>query len=152
MNRYVLSVVMTGVLALGAYSFSNAQQPEQGPGGRGPGGFGRGHGRGAMAALRGVELTEQQRTAVRAILEEARKSNPPDRDAGRGGGLRHQLEAEIFTEAPDAHKITTLQQQLVQEFAERLAREVAVKQKVATVLTAEQLEQMRKSPVRNPRS
>lgn len=135
MKRLTLSVVMTGVLGLAAFSVSNAQQgaPGDGPRGRwprGPGGFGRG-----VALLRGVDLTDEQKAAIKAIHEAGRQDRTgPPADVT----LRRELEAEVFAEAPDAQKIATLQQQLAQAHGERLAHEIAVKQKVAAVLTAEQ--------------
>ena len=49
----------------------------------------------------------------------------------------------MFAETPDAQKIATLQQQLVQAQCERLANEIAIEQKIAAVLTAEQRAQVR---------
>src|SRR5262245_39638879 len=67
MKRFALSVVMTGVLGLAAYSFSGAQAPAGGPEGQRSWG-GRG-GRGDIALLRGADLTEEQKAAIRAIRE-----------------------------------------------------------------------------------
>ena len=143
MKRLTLSVVMTGVLGLAAFSISNAQQgggsPGGGPRGRGPGGPG-GFGRGGVAVLRGVDLTDEQKASIKAIHDAERpaRTGPPADEA-----LRRELEAEVFADAPDAQKIATLQQQLVQAQAERLAHEIAVQQKVAAVLTAEQRAKVR---------
>ena len=144
MKRLTLSVVMTGVLGLAAFSLSNAQQSGdsprgRGPGGRGPGGPG-GFGRGGVAVLRGVDLTDEQKASIKAIHDEHRQARTgPPADAA----LRRELEAEVFAEAPDAQKIATLQQQLVQAQSERLAHEIAVQQKVAAVLTADQRAKVR---------
>lgn len=136
MKRLTLSVLMAGVLGLAAFSISNAQQPSPGggPRGRGPGGPG-GFGRGGVAVLRGVDLTDEQKVSIKAIhdAERPERAGPPADEA-----LRRELEAEVFSDAPDAQKIATLQQQLVQAQAERLAHGIAVQQKVAAVLTAEQ--------------
>jgi Spy/CpxP family protein refolding chaperone len=142
MKRLTLSVVMTGVLALAAFSLSNAQQGGETPRGRGPGAPGGpgGFGRGGVAVLRGVDLNDEQKASIKAVLEaerSARTGAPADM------GLRRELEAELFADSPDAQKIVTLQQQLVQAQGERLAREIAVQQKVAAVLTAEQRAQVR---------
>jgi Spy/CpxP family protein refolding chaperone len=139
MKRLTLTVVMTGVLGLAAFSLSNAQQGGEAPRGRGPGGPG-GFGRGGAAVLRGVDLTDEQKAAITAIHEaerQARTGPPADLT------LRRQLEAEVFAEAPDAQAIATLQQQLVQAQSERLAHEIAVQQKVAAVLTPEQRSKIR---------
>jgi protein CpxP len=127
------------VLGLAAFSLSNAQQSGEAPRGRGPGGPG-GFGRGGGAVLRGVDLTDEQKTSIKAIHDAERQDRTgPPADAT----LRRELEAEVFAEAPDAQKIAALQQQLVQAQSERLAHEIAVKQKVAAVLTAEQRSKIR---------
>ena len=139
MKRLILSGVMTGVLGLAAFSLSNAQQSGEAPRGRGPGGPG-GFGRGGGAVLRGVDLTDEQKASIKAIHDAERQDRTgPPADAT----LRRELEAEVFGEAPDAQKIAALQQQLVQAQSERLAHEIAVKQKVAAVLTAEQRSKIR---------
>jgi protein CpxP len=139
MKRLILSVVMTGVLGLAAFSLSNAQQSGEAPRGRGPGGPGA-FGRGGGAVLRGVDLTDEQKASIKAIHDAERQDRTgPPADAT----LRRELEAEVFAEAPDAQKIAALQQQLVQAQSERLAHEIAVKQKVAAVLTAEQRSKIR---------
>jgi protein CpxP len=93
-----------------------------------------------VAMLRGVDLTDEQKASIKAIHEAERqdRTGPPADMA-----LRRELEAEVFAEAPDAQKIATLQQQLVQAQTERLAHEIAVQQKVAAVLTAEQRSKIR---------
>jgi Spy/CpxP family protein refolding chaperone len=138
MKRFTLSVVMTAVLGLAAYTWSGAQEPGRGPGPGRPGG--PGFGRGGMALLRGADLSEQQQADIKAIREASR-----DADAGPPADmtLRRQLEAEVFADAPDAQKIAALQEQLVKAQAVRLAREVATQQKVAQVLTAEQRAKIR---------
>ena len=137
MKRFALSVVMTGVLGLAAYTLSGAQPPAGGAGGGrprgGPGGGGPG-----IAFLRGADLTEEQRTAIKAIREAERPAEPPVE-----GRLRRELHAEVFAEAPDTQKIATLQQQLAESQSARLAREVATEQKIAQVLTPEQREKIR---------
>ena len=90
--------------------------------------------------LRGVDLTDEQKASIKAIHDEHRQARTgPPADAA----LRRDLEAEVFAEAPDAQKIATLQQQLVQAQSERLAHEIAVQQKVAAVLTADQRAKVR---------
>jgi len=150
MKRLTLSVVMTGVLGLAAFSLSNAQQSGDGqpggPRGRGPGGPG-GFGRGGVAVLRGVDLTDEQKASIKAIhdAERPERTGPP-----ADASLRRELEAEVFADAPDTQKIATLQQQLVQAQGERLAHEIAVQQKVAAVLTAEQRSKVRERLSQGP--
>src|SRR5215203_1509312 len=130
-----MSVVMTGVLALAAFSLSNAQQagvPGDGPRQRG---FGPGPGRSGIAMLRGLDLTDEQKAAIKAIHDAGR---PAQDGLPADAGIRRQLDAELFAEAPDAQKIASLRQQLVQAQSQRLAHEIAVQQQVAQVLTPEQ--------------
>lgn len=152
MKRLTLSVVMTAVLGLAAFSLSNAQQsgsPGDGPRGRGPGGPGGpgGFGRGGVAMLRGVDLTDEQKASIKAIHDAERqaRTGPP-----AGVALHRELQAEIFADAPDAQKIATLQQQLVQAQSEHFAQELVVQQKVAAVLTSEQRAKVRERLAQGP--
>ena len=137
MKRTILNVVLAGVLGLGAVTLSNAQQAGRAGGDSGP--RGRGPGRGGFALLRDANLTDEQKAQIKAIRDAEQPQAGPPADAG----LRRQLEAELFADAPDGAKIAALQQQLVQAQAERLAREITSQQKVAAVLTAEQRAQIR---------
>ena len=148
MKRLTLSVMMTAVLGLAAFSLSNAQSgsPGEGPRGRGPGGPG-GFGRGGVAMLRGVDLTDEQKASIKAIHDGERQARTgPPADVA----LRRELQAEIFADAPDAQKIAALQQQLVQAQSEHFAQELAVQQKVAAVLTSEQRAQVRERLAQGP--
>jgi protein CpxP len=150
MKRFTLTVVLTAVLGLAAYTLADAQSDRHGF--RGPdaglagfqergrlGGPGR-PGGGAMFALRGLELTEEQRTKIRAIHDAERQSHlGPSAEAG----LHRQLQEALYAEAPDAAKIAALQEQLVQAQSARLARRIEIEQQVALVLTAEQRAQVR---------
>ena len=139
MKRFALSVVMTGVLGLAAYTFSGAQPPARGPEGQRPWG-GPGGPRGDIALLRGADLTEDQKAAIKAIRE-------ADQASGQGpsveGRLRRELQAELFSDTPDAQKVASLQQQLTESQTARLARQIATDQKIAQVLTAEQRAKIR---------
>jgi Spy/CpxP family protein refolding chaperone len=142
MKRFTLSVLMTVVLGLAAYTWSGAQR-EPGPGRPG----GPGAGRGAMALLRGANLTDEQQAAIRAIRETSR--------TGQSGApvesqLRRQLDAEVFAEAPDTGRITALQQQLLQAQGQRLANDIATQQKIAQVLTSEQRAKVRERLTQPP--
>lgn len=146
MKRFALSVVMTGVLGLAAYTFSGAQPPVQGPEGGRPRGGGPGGGRGDMMFLRGANLSEEQRAAIKAI----RDAEQPAPEGASEPRLRRDLQAEVFAEAPDTQKIATLQQQLGEVQAARLARQVAVDQKIAQVLTGEQRAKIRERLAQGP--
>lgn len=141
MKRLILSVVITAVLGLTAYTMAGAQDPgrERGFGPGGPGGRG-GPGRGAWSLLRGADLTDDQQAQIKEIREAARELRdgpPPELD------LHRQLQTEIFADAPDAQKLTTLKQQIAQAHAAQLAKRVTADQKVAQVLTAEQRAKVR---------
>jgi Spy/CpxP family protein refolding chaperone len=139
MKRFTLSVVMTGVLGLAAYSFSGAQPPAGRPDGPrlrgGPGGA-----RGDIALLRGADLTDAQKAAIKAIRD---AEQPAANGLPAEARLRRELDAEVFADAPDSQKIATLHQQLAETQAARLARQIAVDQKIAQVLTAEQRAKIR---------
>jgi Spy/CpxP family protein refolding chaperone len=135
MKRVTMTVVMTGVLALAAFSVSNAQQPGMPGDGPRQRGFGPGPGRGGIAMLRGLDLTDEQKAAIQAIHEAERPAQAgPPADAS----IRRQLDAEVFADVPDAQKIASLEQRLVQAQRQRLAHEIVVQEKVAQVLTPEQ--------------
>ncbi len=147
MKRFTLSVVMTGVLGLAAYTLSEAQLPGRGPDGSrrgGPGG-----GRPEIALLRAADLTDEQKAAIKAIreAEPGRPDGPPVE-----ARLRRVLQAEVFADSPDTQKIATLQQQLAEAQAARLARQIAVEQKIAQVLTAEQRAKIRERLAQGPES
>jgi periplasmic protein CpxP/Spy len=147
MKRFALSVVMTGVLGLAAYTFSGAQPPARGPEGQrhwgGPGG-----GRGDIALLRGADLTEDQKAAIKAIREAEHQATGQGPSAE--GRLRRELQAEVFADTPDAQKIASLQQQLGESQTARLARQIAADQKIAQVLTAEQRARIRERLAQAP--
>jgi Spy/CpxP family protein refolding chaperone len=134
MKRTVWSVVVAVLLAVTAFGFANAQGHAQ----RGPRpdfggpGFGRG-GPGGFARF--ADLTDEQKKQVQAIFEEERASRqgPP-----ASMTLRRQLDAEILSDSPDDQKIDSLRQQLVQAHGEELSRQIALQQRIAQVLTAEQ--------------
>jgi periplasmic protein CpxP/Spy len=137
MKRLTLSVVITAVLGLAAYTMAGAQAPTRGRG-FGPGG--PGPDRGAMGLLRGVDLTTEQQAQIKALRDAERDSRqgPPAEMQ-----LQRQLQAEIFADAPDAQTISSLQEQIAQAQTARLARQIALDQKIAQVLTAEQRAKIR---------
>lgn len=147
MKRLTLSIMMTAALALAAFTAANAQGPGRGPGfGFGPGGPG-GPGRGAMAVLRGLDLTDDQRTQIKAIREAAREARdtPP-----AGVPLHRQIQAEIFADVPDTQTLATLQDQLIQAQAAQFAKRLEIEQKIAQVLTPEQRQQVRERLAQAP--
>jgi len=143
MQRFALSVVMTSVLGLAAYTFSGAQPPARGPEGQRPrGGPGAG-----VALLRGADLTEEQKAAIKAIRE---AEQPTAEGPSVEARLRRELQAEVFADSPDVQKIASLQQQLAESQSARLARQIATDQKIAQVLTAEQRAKIRERLAQAP--
>ena len=127
----VVGAIAAAFVASVAIAGSQEQQGDRrGPGLGGPGRGGRGPLPGLMQSL-----TEEQRTQVRAILEEQRKGEDGPPVEGR---LRRDLEAELLADAPNDQKIETLKQQLLAAQAEGLTRHIAIQRKIAQVLTAEQ--------------
>lgn len=157
MKRFTVSVMVTAVLGLAAYSLADAHGVRPGFDGRNSGignfqerGPGRGPGRGGgMFALRGLDLTADQTEQVKAIHDAERANRE---NARADADLHRQLRAALFADQPDAQKIAALQQQLIQAQSARLARQIAVEQKVASVLTAEQRAQLRERLEKNPRA
>ena len=153
MKRWTASVMTAALLGLAAYTLADAQAAPEGqtqerverPGGRG---FGRGH----LPMLRGVDLTDQQREQIRSILEAERPQAPAGSPGD--GNLHRQLEAELFADSPDMQKVAGLQARIAEAAAARLERHIAIQQKVAQVLTAEQRaslrERLAQAPERRP--
>jgi Spy/CpxP family protein refolding chaperone len=158
MKRFTLSVVMTAVLGLAAYTLADAHNDRrelrdreagltgfvQERGRPGSGGPGR-RGGGPMFALRGLDLTEEQQTRIKAIHDAERESQPgPPAD----GAVHRLLQEAVFAETPDAGQIAALQQQLVQAQSARLAKRIAIEQQIAQILTPEQRAQVRERRAR----
>jgi Spy/CpxP family protein refolding chaperone len=130
------SMLKTGVvgaiaaLFVASVAIAGGQDPGQHRGQRmgGPGG------RGMLPSIM-QDLTEEQRTQVRAIMQEQRQGEPgPPADAKQ----RRELEAELLADVPNDQKIDDLKQQILAAQAEGLSRHIDVQKRVAQVLTAEQ--------------
>ena len=152
MKRLAASVMTAAVLGLAAYTLADAQgAPEGQTQERVERRWGHGFGRGALPMLRGLNLTDQQREQIGSILQAERPQAPV---AAADGNLHRQLEAELFADSPDLQKIATLQARIAEAAAARLERHVAMQQKVAQVLTAEQRaslrERLAQAPERRP--
>jgi Spy/CpxP family protein refolding chaperone len=110
-------------------------QPAQRPGGHGRmGGPMMGPG-GPMAILRGLNLTDDQRQQIKAILDENRPSEPPHTMQ-----LERKLHAAVIN--GDAGAIEALKTQLLQAHEQELDRQIAVLQKIVPILTADQKQQL----------
>jgi Spy/CpxP family protein refolding chaperone len=119
-------------LAVAAAAPLAAQAP-QGPGGRGrmmgPGG--------PFAILRGLNLTDDQRQQIKAILDQNRPTEPP-----QGMTLERKLHAAILN--GDAGSIQTLKTEMLQLHEQQLDREIALLQQIAPILTPDQKQQLLK--------
>jgi protein CpxP len=110
-------------------------QPPQRPGGHGRmGGPMMGPG-GPMAILRGLNLTDDQRQQIKAILDENRPSEPPQTMQ-----LERKLHAAVIN--GDAGAIEALKTQLLQAHEQELDRQIAVLQKIVPILTPDQKQQL----------
>ena len=110
-----------------------AAQAPQGRGGRG-----RMMGPdGPFPALRGLNLTDDQRQQIKAILDQNRPAEPP-----HGVNLERKLHAAIV--GGDAGTVQTLKTQMLQMHEQQLDREIAVLQQIAPILTADQKQQLLK--------
>ena len=137
MKKVTLTIVMTAILGVAAYTMAGAQAPGRGAG-WGPGAegrFGGGPGGGALLMLRGLELTEQQREQLRKLRgaqTDGVKAVPAERQ------LHRQLQTELIADNPDPNTLAELQRQIAEAHAARLARQVELGQQMAQVLTPEQ--------------
>ena len=77
--------------------------------------------------LRDANLSDEQKAAIKAIRDADQTPGP---DLTSDGRLRRELQAELFADAPNAGKITALQQQLSESQSARLARQIATDQAV----------------------
>ena len=110
-----------------------AAQPPQGQGGRGrmmgPGG--------PFALLRGLNLTDDQRQQIKAILDQNRPGDPP-----QSMNLERKFRAAIVN--GDAGAIQSLKTQMLQLHEQQLDREIALIQQIVPILTPDQKQQLSK--------
>ena len=116
-----------------------AQPPGQGFG-RGHRGFGPG-GPGPMAMLRQLDLTDAQRTQIRAIMDEHR---PARAQMTKMRDLQKQLQDAILADNVDQAKIEELKTAIAQAEAAALDARIDIGLKIAQVLTPEQRAQARR--------
>jgi Spy/CpxP family protein refolding chaperone len=94
--------------------------------------------------MQGLQLTGEQRQAIRALLDERRAS--ADSETAHTRDLRQQLKSAIFADAPDPDAIEQIQQNLAETQRTALARRVDLQQKIAQILTPAQRRQVQHSP------
>lgn len=83
-----------------------------------------------------LELSQQQRTEIQAIMSSGKLAGKPTADAMQAN--RETLEQLINTTSPDQAQIQSLAETQGDLLTESLLQKAAVKQQVYTVLTAEQ--------------
>jgi Spy/CpxP family protein refolding chaperone len=122
----------------------------QGPGQRmgGPGGRGRGPGGpGLFPGLQRLDLNDQQREQLRALMEDNRPQGEP------GQQLRDaemKLHAAILSDAPDARAIDSLKASINAAHAAELDHQVQMLGQVAQILTPEQRQELVKIESEGP--
>jgi Spy/CpxP family protein refolding chaperone len=95
-----------------------------------------------LLPLRQLDLTAEQRTQIREVLEAARPAE--DQAPGRKlMELRQSLRAAILADAPDQNQIDQLRAAFAEAEAAALSKRIEVAQKIAQILTPEQREKAR---------
>jgi protein CpxP len=99
-----------------------------GAGMRGPGGPG------PMAILQQLDLTDQQREQVKALMDERRQGQP----GAKMQELQKQLHVAVFADPVDTANIEALKSAIGAAEAEMLAARIDVQVKIGQILTPEQ--------------
>src|SRR5262249_8602133 len=133
-------------ISLGALTVL-AQGPGKRMGGPGRGGpDGPGFGPAFMPMLQRLDLTDQQREQVRALMEANR---PPEPGQLRDAELK--LHGAILADAPDLQAIDAAKAAINAAHASELAHQIDVLAKVAQILTADQRQKLLKLQSEGPR-
>ena len=127
-----LMMIVTLSLLVAAPLLAQAPQDRGGRGRMGGHMMGAG---GGLAMLRGLNLTDDQRQQIKAILDENRPAQRPQTLE-----LERKLHAAILT--GDAGTLDTLKTQLLQAHADELDRQIAVLQRIVPILTPDQKQQL----------
>jgi Spy/CpxP family protein refolding chaperone len=145
MSRRILVAALA--FSLGALPVL-AQGPGQrmgGPGRGGPGGPGLGPG--FMPMLQQLDLTDQQREQVRALME----TNRPPADPGPLRDAELKLHAAILGENADPQAIDAAKAAINAAHAAELDHQIDMLTKIAQVLTPDQRQQLLKLQSEGPR-
>jgi Spy/CpxP family protein refolding chaperone len=89
-------------------------------------------------------LTQEQREQIRPWIQAEREASKPLAD------LRKQLRDAVLADAPDQGKIASLQSQVEPLQTEALTRRIALAQRIASLLTPEQRQELRNSRMLPP--
>jgi Spy/CpxP family protein refolding chaperone len=116
------------------------QMPPEGRGMMPPPGMGPGGGPGWQGLVMRLDLTDQQRSDVVALLDGQRESERSRREATRK--TQQSLATAVLTSSPDTTVIAEIVQQLADEQRQALEADVALQQRVAALLTDGQRTQL----------
>jgi Spy/CpxP family protein refolding chaperone len=145
MSRRFL-IVAALAIGLGALpvSMHGAQGPGQRMGGPGRGG---GPGFGIMPMLQQLDLTDQQREQVRALMD----SNRPPADPAQLRDAEIKLHTAILSDTPDPQAIDAAKATINAAHAAELDRQIDMLTKIAQILTPDQRQQWLKLRSEGPR-
>jgi Spy/CpxP family protein refolding chaperone len=139
-NAIWAAIVFVAIVALIPAAAHGPQAGGRGPGRGfgaqgGPGGpGGRGGPGGPMAILQQLNLTEEQREQVKAIMGDRREARPGSNLAE----LQKQLHTAIFADTVDLAKLEQLKAAIASAEAAMLSARIDTELKIAQLLTAEQ--------------
>lgn len=129
MNKKILIIIAAVILAGGAV-FAFAQRGR----GEGPGGFGFGH-RGMGMAMRELNLTDDQKTQVKAIFDSSRGTVKPIVDELKANREKlTQLSGQAFDEA----EVTEIAKRQGELMSQLIVERERAKSKVFAILTDDQ--------------
>lgn len=128
--------VVAGVL-LGFVAHAAAQGPM---GERGPMGPPPGAGGGLPPIFMRADLSEEQRTQIRALVTEQRDAHRAEFEERRT--VQHQLTAAIYGAGADAEQVSQLVTRLAELQKQALEEDAALQTKIAALLTEQQRQQI----------
>jgi len=136
-RRFIVAAALA--IGLGALPVM-AQGPGQRMGGPGRGGRGGpgGFGPGIMPMLQQLDLSDQQREQIRALIQADRPAEDPSqlRDA------ELKLHAAILSDTPDPQAIESLKATINAAHAAQLDHQIQLLEKIAQILTPDQRQQV----------
>ncbi len=95
-----------------------------------------------------LKLTDDQRSAIRGLTDQHRAAQHANMEVL--AGLRQQLDAQVFADAPDAAQVKQLVAQIGAAEGQALAAQVDLRLAIARILTPEQRAEALAASVRGP--